>query len=116
MRGIPFFIALLWCVGCSTVHTAATRDIDGIIESKILDSDRPLTREEKAYTKSTLIKAEKEIVTYKTEAQKNARLAKQARVFWIITVVVVLLSAAGVVFGVRSAVIRAVFGRSRDSP
>ena len=112
---IAFLIAFVLLAGCSSVQTPATKDIDGIIESGLLDKDKPLTREEKAYTKATLIKAEKEIVTYKIAAEKNARLAKQARVFWIITFSLAFLAIAVMFLAVRSAVIRAVFARSRDS-
>lgn len=122
MRLIPVII-LAMIAGCSTVQTVATRHIDEIIESKVLDRTDPVGYAERQNYKKVLLEAKDEIITSKeaqekaeAKAEKNARLAGQARVFWIITFSLAILAIVAIFLAVRSAVIRAVFARSRDSP
>ena len=87
--------------GCETIQTRATDDIDKLIESGVYDSEEPMTMEQKQETKSTLIESKKEIVTYKGIAEKNERLAKQARIFWIITAVIGVIVLIGFLLWIR---------------
>jgi len=77
---------------------------DSILDSKILDSDAPITKPEKVFIKSALTEAKAEIITEtkvateeKAIADKNQTLATQAKVFWVLLIVgIVGLIAVGV--------------------
>ena len=97
---IPAVLFALLC-GCETIQTRATEDIDKLLESGIYDSEEPMTMEQKQETKSTLIESRKEIVTYKGIAEKNERLAKQARIFWIITAAIGVIVLIGFLLWLR---------------
>ena len=97
---LPAALLALLC-GCESVQTRATEDIDKLLESGVYDSEEPMTMEQKQETKSTLIESRKEIVTYKGIAEKNERLAKQARIFWIITAVIGVLVLIGFLLWIR---------------
>ena len=77
MRAVS--MALLLCaalfVGCASVHTVGTQQIDAVIDSGILDSDKPVTVEDKRLIRSALESARSDIVaaeTAKVAADKKA--------------------------------------------
>jgi len=85
---ICIFISILFA-SCKTIQTTGTQHIDTILDSNILDSDKPLTRPQKQRIKATLIEAKQEIISgkeseekYRKLAEGNAKLARQAKIFW----------------------------------
>lgn len=115
MRLIPVIILAL-IAGCSTVQTVATRHIDEIIESKVLDKTDPIGFAERQTYKKVLLEAKDEIVaskkaqeTAEVKAEKNARLAGQARIFWIITYVGGVLAVIAIIMSAVVAVRKFVF-------
>ena len=107
MRLIPVII-LAMIAGCSTVQTVATRHIDEIIESKVLDRTDPVGYAERQNYKKVLLEAKDEIIRSKeaqekaeAKAEKNARLAGQARIFWIITAVIGVIVLIGFLLWLR---------------
>ena len=115
MRLIPVIILAL-IAGCSTVQTVATRHIDEIIESKVLDRTDPVGYAERQNYNKVLLEAKDEIITSKeaqekaeAKAEKNARLAGQARIFWIITYVGGVLAVIAIIMSAVVAVRKFVF-------
>ena len=77
MRRICIAIVLFLCmfVGCASVRTVGTQQIDAVIGSGILDSDKPVTSEDKRLIRSALESARADIVTAETQrvaAEKRA--------------------------------------------
>ena len=61
--------------GCASVQTVGTQQIDAVIDSGILDSDKPVTPEDKRIIRSALESARADIVTAETQkaaAEKRA--------------------------------------------
>ena len=115
MKFIPLLFVLI-VAGCSTVQTVATRHIDEIIDSKVLDKTDPIGFAERQTYKKVLLEAKDEIITSKkaqetaeVNAEKNARLAGQARIFWIITYVVGVLAVIAIIMSAVMAVRKFVF-------
>jgi membrane protein involved in colicin uptake len=86
---ILVYLVILLGLSCKTVQTSGTQHIDTVINSGILDSDKPLTKPQKQQIKATLGEAKQEIIQEKEaeekaekEAKENSRLAHQAKVFW----------------------------------
>lgn len=61
--------------GCASAQTVGTQQIDAVIDSGILDSDKPVTPEDKRIIRSALESARADIVaaeTQKAAAEKRA--------------------------------------------
>ena len=61
--------------GCASVQTVGTQQIDAVIDSGILNSDKPVTPEDKRIIRSALESARADIVTAETQkatAEKRA--------------------------------------------
>ena len=74
--------AVILCalVGCASVRTAGTQQIDAVINSGILDNDKPVTEENKKLIRSALESARSDIVAaekQKAEAEKRALAAEK---------------------------------------
>lgn len=115
MKFLPLLFVLI-VAGCSTVQTVATRHIDEIIESKVLDKTDPIGFSERQTYKKVLLEAKDEIITSRkaqetaeVKAEKNARLAGQARIFWIITYVGGVLAVIAIIMSAVMAVRKFVF-------
>ena len=82
MRRACIGIALFLCtfVGCASVRTVGTQQIDAVIGSGILDNDKPVTTEDKKMIRSALESARSDIVTAETQkaaAEKRALAAEK---------------------------------------
>lgn len=72
--------------GCASAQTVGTQQIDAVIDSGILDSDKPVTPEDKRLIRSALESARADIVTAETQkaaaekrADSNAVLASRGK-------------------------------------
>ena len=106
--GILTALVILFITGCRTVQTPATDRIDEIIAGGTLDSRTPVTVAERAKYKAVFLAARSEIVdltkqkeSAEKQAQKNARLARQAYIFWGITIFLGVIAAVGIFLSVR---------------
>ena len=88
MRRTCIAIALFICTfaGCASVRTVGTQQIDAVIGSGILDSDKPVTSEDKRLIRSALesaradiVTAEKQRVTAEKRADSNAAWASRGK-------------------------------------
>ena len=82
MRRTCIAIALFLCVfaGCASVRTVGTQQIDAVIDSGILETDKPVTAEDKKLIRSALESARSDIVTAETQkaaAEKRALAAEK---------------------------------------
>jgi hypothetical protein len=101
---MKFLIPLLFilAVGCSTVQTQGTRQIDAVLSDGSLDvkrTDTPQIIAEKKEIKAALIQArsdidhaEKATLAAEKKAQKNEKLASQAIVFWAVLLCICIVS------------------------
>lgn len=65
--------------GCASVQTAGTQQIDAVIDSGILDSDKPVTAEDKRLIRSALESARADIVTAETQKAAAEKRAVEER-------------------------------------
>ena len=75
-----FVILMFSLVGCASVQTVGTQQIDAVIDSGILDNDKPVTAEYKKMIRSALESARSDIVTAETQkaaAEKRALAAEK---------------------------------------
>ena len=72
-------ILLFFLVGCASVQTTGTRKIDSVIDSVILDNDKPITVEQRKEIKGTLLSARQEIITEKKRADNNEVWASRGK-------------------------------------
>ena len=89
MKGLLCALFAL-ALGCSTVQTQAVKHIDEVLKSGTLDKKTPIGYAERQAYKAVMIEARGEIVDLtkkkaaaEQKAEKNARLARQAVLFWI---------------------------------
>ena len=107
--GILTALVILFATGCRTVQTPATTMIDEIIAGGTLDARTPITVKERAAYKTTFVAARAEIVdltkkkdTAEKAAQKNARLARQAYIFWGITIFLGIIALTWIALSVKA--------------
>lgn len=90
--------------GCASVQTVGTQQIDAVIDSGILDSDKPVTPEDKQIIRSALESARADIVAAETQkaaaekrADSNAAWATRGKWGAGILIGIVVLCVGGVV-------------------
>ena len=76
--GIALFLSVF--AGCASVQTVGTQQVDAVIDSGILDNDKPVTAEDKRLIRSALESARSDIVAaekQKAAAEKRALAAEK---------------------------------------